>query len=89
MLTWHADSPVVRRGIDTDGWPTWWHADGTLTKRTIIPVTRDGVTMDLEDVLTLERAPVRAVARPEAGRDGDRESPEPGPDSPAEEGGGE
>lgn len=26
-------SPVVRRGRDADGWPTWWHADGSLTKQ--------------------------------------------------------
>ena len=28
-------SPVVRRAIDADGWPTWWHADGSLTKRVL------------------------------------------------------
>lgn len=27
-------SPVVRRGLDPmDGLPTWWHADGRVTKR--------------------------------------------------------
>jgi len=24
---------VVRRGRDADGWATWWHADGSITKR--------------------------------------------------------
>lgn len=28
------ESKVVRRGIDpADRWPTWWHVDGSLTKR--------------------------------------------------------
>jgi hypothetical protein len=26
-------SPVTRSGIDQDGWPTWWHEDGSVTKR--------------------------------------------------------
>lgn len=27
------ESPVIRRGRDGDGFATWWHADGSLTKR--------------------------------------------------------
>ena len=26
-------SPVVRRGLDSSGQPTWWHADGSMTVR--------------------------------------------------------
>lgn len=28
-----AHSPVVRRGLDSSGQPTWWHADGSMTVR--------------------------------------------------------
>lgn len=26
-------SPVLRRGLDSSGQPTWWHADGSTTTR--------------------------------------------------------
>ena len=26
-------SPVLRRGLDSSGQPTWWHADGSMTMR--------------------------------------------------------
>jgi hypothetical protein len=36
-------SPVVRSGLDADGWPTWWHADGSKTKRVLQHVGGAGV----------------------------------------------
>ena len=35
--------PVVRQGRDLDGLDTWWHADGSITKRTVTEI--EGVPM--------------------------------------------
>lgn len=34
---------VLRRGRDADGWATWWHADGTMTKRGVRTVAGEAV----------------------------------------------
>lgn len=34
---------VARQGIDVDGAPTWWHADGSVTKR--VSQVRDGIAV--------------------------------------------
>jgi hypothetical protein len=31
-------APVVRQGRDLDGLDTWWHADGSITKRTVTEI---------------------------------------------------
>lgn len=46
----------VRRGIDGDGLATWWHADGSMTKRAV-QVLRDAAGNEL-------RVPVRVRVRP-------------------------
>lgn len=46
----------VRRGIDGDGLATWWHADGSMTKRAV-QVLRDAAGNE-------HRVPVRVQVRP-------------------------
>lgn len=53
----YADLEVVRAGRDRDGWPTWWHADGTITKRARQRVVgQDGVVRWMPVVLHFARA---------------------------------
>ena len=48
----YADLPVLRAGRDQDGWPTWWHADGTITKRAVQRVRAvDGTILEMPVVL--------------------------------------
>ena len=56
-------SPVVRRAVDHDGWPTWWHEDGSLTKRVIQEVReQDGTLRRIPEVMRLTAAGKRPGA---------------------------
>jgi hypothetical protein len=62
-----ATSPTVRRGIDGDGFPTWWHADGSLTKR-VVQTGRDasGNPFRTPATVRLTRPEARSDAEPPA-----------------------
>jgi hypothetical protein len=45
---------VLRRGIDpADGRPTWWHVDGTITKRGVQRLRDGDVTAEVPIILTM------------------------------------
>ena len=46
---------VIRRGIDVDRWPTWWHLDGSLTKRVVQNLSDEsGVVVRAPAVMVLK-----------------------------------
>lgn len=49
----YAHLRVERRGLDEEGRPTWWHADGSVTKRIVQRVRGDGREVDVPGILRL------------------------------------
>jgi len=57
-------SPVVRKGLDSSGQPTWWHADGSMTVRVKQGYTSpDGQRQTIARVVVV--TPARAYPDPD------------------------
>jgi hypothetical protein len=49
----YASLAVARRGLDEEGRPTWWHVDGTITKRIVQRVREDGREVEVPSLLRM------------------------------------
>jgi hypothetical protein len=49
----YAHLPVARRGLDPEGRPTWWHADGSITTRIQQRLRKDGEFFTVPAILRM------------------------------------